>query len=72
MTEPLMGSEDFSLVLEEVPGAFMFLGARPGPMTGDVVTNHSARAAFDDGVLADQAAALAQLAFHKIITLAAS
>ncbi len=27
---PLMGSEDFSMVLEEVPGTFVMLGARPG------------------------------------------
>ncbi|SDS61088.1 M20 metallopeptidase family protein [Microlunatus soli] len=71
MPEPRMGSEDFSLVLEQVPGAFIFLGAHPGPVTENAPTNHSARAAFDDGVLADQAATLAQLAADKISTLAA-
>lgn len=70
MSEPRMGSEDFSLVLEQVPGAFFFLGAHPGPVSAEAPTNHSARAIFDDVVLADQSAALAQLAFTKISELA--
>ncbi|MBO0812440.1 MAG: amidohydrolase [Microlunatus sp.] len=70
--EPLMGSEDFSLVLEQVPGAYFFLGAHPGPLGENPPTNHSAKAAFDDGVLADQAAALAHLAYTKITRLANS
>jgi hippurate hydrolase len=69
-SEPLMGSEDFSLVLEEVPGAYLFLGAHPGPVGDNPPTNHSAKAAFDDDVLADQAAALAHLAYTKITKLA--
>lgn len=71
MPEPRMGSEDFSLVLEQVPGAFIFLGAHPGPVVAGAPTNHSARATFDDGVLADQAATLAALAADKIGILAA-
>lgn len=69
-SEPLMGSEDFSFVLDEVPGAYLFLGAHLGPLGEHPPTNHSAKAAFDDGVLADQAAALAHLAYTKISTLA--
>jgi amidohydrolase len=72
MAEPRMGSEDFSLVLEEVPGAYIFLGAHPGPLTAAPPTNHSAKAAFDDAVLADQAAALAHLAYTKITRLASA
>ncbi|GAB3919634.1 amidohydrolase [Microlunatus endophyticus] len=68
--EPLMGSEDFSFVLDEVPGAYMFLGAHPGPVGENPPSNHSARAAFDDAVLADEATALAHLAYAKITTLA--
>ena len=35
MRAPLMGAEDFSYVLREVPGALVFLGARPeGAATG--------------------------------------
>jgi amidohydrolase len=66
MPHPRMGSEDFSLVLEQVPGAFFFLGAHPAPLPEVPPTNHSPRAIFDDSVLADQAAALAHLAYTRI------
>ena len=29
LRSPLMGAEDFSYVLEEIPGAMLFLGVRP-------------------------------------------
>ncbi|HEY9290989.1 MAG TPA: M20 family metallopeptidase [Microlunatus sp.] len=70
MPEPRMGSEDFSFVLDEVPGAYFFLGAHPEPFPEVPPTNHSARALFDDSVLAEQAATLAQLAYTKINLLA--
>jgi hippurate hydrolase len=60
--DPRMGSEDFSFVLQEVPGTFVFLHATPEGMDPESATNHSPRVYFDDAVLADQAAALAQLA----------
>jgi hippurate hydrolase len=63
---PLMGSEDFSKVLEEVPGAFIMLGARPDDVGEDGPSNHSSEVRFDDAVLGDQAAALAQLAASKL------
>jgi hippurate hydrolase len=63
---PLMGSEDFSKVLEEVPGAFIMLGARPDDVGEDGPSNHSSEVRFDDAVLGDQAAALAQLAATKL------
>jgi hippurate hydrolase len=69
MPEPRMGSEDFSLVLDEVPGAYIFLGAHPGPVPENPPTNHSALAAFDDAVLSDQAAGLAHLAYRKLVAL---
>lgn len=55
LPEPAMASEDFAYVLEEVPGTLLFLGAATG--TGSLM--HSPQAAFDDSVLADQAATLA-------------
>jgi hippurate hydrolase len=70
MDEPLMGSEDFSFVLDQVPGAYIFLGAHPDPVS-DPLTNHSARAFFDDAILADASATLAHLAYTKITRLAA-
>lgn len=61
---PIMGSEDFSCVLEEVPGAFYMLQATPKGIDPDAAAvNHSPHVQFDDAVLADQAASLATLAF---------
>jgi amidohydrolase len=54
LPNPLSGSEDFSRVLEAVPGAMVFLGATPpdrDPATAPF--NHSPEAAFDDSVMAD-------------------
>jgi hippurate hydrolase len=64
---PLMGSEDFSMVLDEVPGTFVMLGARPDDVGEDGPSNHSSVVRFDDAVLGDQAAALAQLAAAHLI-----
>lgn len=59
---PLTGSEDFSHVLNEVPGAFLILGARIGD-SGE--TNHSPRADFSEEVLPRAAATLAALALGR-------
>jgi amidohydrolase len=67
MPDPLTGSEDFSYVLDQVPGAFVFLGACPpdtDPSTAPF--NHSAEAVFDDAVLADGTALLAELALRRL------
>jgi len=64
---PLTGSEDFSYVLEQVPGVFIMVGACPPD--NDAATapfNHSAEAVFDDGVLADGAALYAELAHRRL------
>ncbi|MFD5213938.1 M20 family metallopeptidase [Microbacterium sp. NPDC058345] len=64
---PVMGSEDFSFVLEQVPGAFLFLRATPADVDLDTAApNHSPYVLFDDAVLADQAAALASLALDRL------
>ncbi|GAA1710383.1 M20 family metallopeptidase [Nonomuraea bangladeshensis] len=65
--QPVMGSEDFSYVLERVPGAFVFLGACPpdlDPATAPY--NHSPEARFDDAVLTDGAALYASLAATRL------
>jgi amidohydrolase len=62
---PVSGSEDFSRVLDEVPGAMVFLGATPpgvDPRTAPY--NHSPEAVFDDSVLATGAA------LHRDVALA--
>ncbi|HWD78903.1 MAG TPA: M20/M25/M40 family metallo-hydrolase, partial [Kribbella sp.] len=67
LANPLMGAEDFSMVLREVPGAFTMVGARPDDVTAaEAPSNHSSIVRFDDAVLADNAAALAQLAARHL------
>jgi len=66
MPNPVTGSEDFSRVLDKVPGAYMFLGACPTDEPDKAPTNHSPRAVFDDSVLADGAAILAELAVRRM------
>jgi amidohydrolase len=64
---PDPGSEDFSYVLEQVPGAFISLGACPSGTDPETApSNHSAEAVFDDAVLADGAALYAALALHRL------
>ena len=50
---PIMGSEDFSYVLQQVPGAMAFVGARPpdeDPATAPM--NHSNLVVFDESAMA--------------------
>lgn len=71
-SDPLMASEDFSRVLEAVPGAFILLGSSPADLDpADSEWNHSPRVRFDDSVLADLAAALATLAVRRLELAAA-
>jgi amidohydrolase len=66
LARPITGAEDFSRVIEAVPGAMVFLGAAPRGATGPRPDNHSAYAAFDDAVLADGAALYAALAMRRL------
>jgi hippurate hydrolase len=67
LRNPVPGAEDFSYVLQEVPGAFVFLGAcPPGTDPEGAPSNHSARAMFDDCVLADGTALLTELALNRL------
>jgi amidohydrolase len=64
---PITGAEDFSFVLNEVPGAFIFLGACPPDRDPETApTNHSAIALFDDSVLAEGTALYAELALRRL------
>lgn len=68
MESPLMGGEDWSYVLAEVPGAMAFLGACPPDSTpGQAPSNHSNRVVYDEeamtvGMALHAAAALSHLA----------
>ena len=64
---PLTGSEDFSYVLEQVPGAFIMVGAcPPGTDAATAPYNHSAEAVFDDAVLPEGTALYAELAQRRL------
>lgn len=64
---PMMASEDFGFVLAQVPGTFMWLGtADPRTPEHQREWNHSPLVRFDDSILADQAAALAAVAFQRL------
>ncbi|WP_129785303.1 M20 metallopeptidase family protein [Promicromonospora panici] len=68
--DPIMGAEDFSFVLERVPGCFIQLGARPDDVSAEgAPSNHSATVRFDDSLLGEQAAALAELAVTTLAKL---
>lgn len=66
LADPITGAEDFSRVLGRVPGAFVFLGATCADDPDDAPSNHSPLAAFDDSVLPDAAALLAELAVRRL------
>jgi amidohydrolase len=53
MPAPVMGAEDWSYVLQQVPGAMAFLGTRPAGMApADVAPNHSNRMVLDESAMA--------------------
>lgn len=68
LPHPVMGAEDFSYVLDEVPGTMMFLGGTaPDRDPARAAPNHSNRVVFDEeamptGVALYSAVALAHLA----------
>jgi hippurate hydrolase len=61
MRHPVMGSEDFSYVLQRVPGAMANLGTRPD--TGTAFPNHSNR------MLVNESALAAGIAMHAAVAL---
>jgi hippurate hydrolase len=64
---PITGSEDFSYVLEEVPGAFMMIGACPPDRNALTAPfNHSAEAVFDDAIIPDGMTIYAELALRRL------
>ena len=53
LPHPVMGAEDFSYVLQKVPGAMMFLGGTPdGVNPATAAPNHSNRVRFDEAAMA--------------------
>jgi hippurate hydrolase len=66
---PIMGAEDFSYVLEKVPGAMVFLGAAPaGVEPASVPQNHSNMVVFEEPTMAVGAALYAAVALRHLAT----
>jgi len=71
MPTPIAGAEDFSRILQEVPGAMAFLGATaPDADPASAPFNHSPLSLFDEAVLPAGAALLAQLAHDRLASQA--
>jgi len=67
MPAPLMGAEDFSYVLERVPGAMAFLGAcPPGLDPATAPANHSNLVVFDEEPLPAGVALYARMALDAL------
>ena len=66
---PDAGAEDFSRVLEQVPGCYLFLGACPHDDYESAADNHSAYAQFDDSVMPDGCLLHASLAITSLQSL---
>ena len=70
MPFPEAGSEDMAFVLEQVPGAYLNVSACALDDHRLAEDNHSPRAAFDDSVVPEVAAALAEMAVRRARQLA--
>jgi amidohydrolase len=67
MAAPLMGAEDFSYVLERVPGAMAFLGACPPGLEPETAPgNHSNLVVFDEEPLPAGVALYARMAMQAL------
>jgi hippurate hydrolase len=67
LSEPIMGAEDFSYVLQRVPGAMAFLGACPPDLDPEAApSNHSSKVIFDEDALPVGVATYAALALREL------
>jgi hippurate hydrolase len=66
MPHAIAGAEDYSRVLEAVPGSYVFLGASVDQDFTRSEVNHSPRAKFDDAVLYRGTALLSELAVRSL------
>ncbi len=66
MPHAIAGAEDYSRVLEAVPGSYIFLGASVDKDFTKSEVNHSPRAMFDDSVLYRGTALLSELAVRSL------
>ncbi|HEX9260307.1 MAG TPA: M20/M25/M40 family metallo-hydrolase, partial [Acidimicrobiales bacterium] len=64
---PIMGAEDWSYVLQQVPGSMAFLGAMPQGVAHDQVhPNHSNRVLYDEAAMVQGMATYAAVALRHL------
>ncbi|MEO5974634.1 MAG: M20 family metallopeptidase [Ilumatobacteraceae bacterium] len=67
MPTPIMGAEDFSYVLEKLPGAMVFLGGTPAGMDpSKAPPNHSNRVMFDEDAMSTGIALYSAMALRTL------
>ena len=67
LPNPVMGAEDFSYVIERIPGTMMFLGGTPADRDpGRAAPNHSNRVYFDESAMIDGTALYATVALRHL------
>ena len=67
LEHPVGGAEDFSKILERVPGAFVFVSAVPDGVDPTAAAyNHSSHAVYDDRVVPDCSRLLAHLSLGRL------
>jgi amidohydrolase len=67
LPHPVMGAEDFSYVLQNLPGAMLFLGGTPrGQNPATAAPNHSNRVMFDEPAMATGTALYAAAALRHL------
>lgn len=67
MPNPVMGAEDFSYVLEKLPGAMMFLGGTPAGLDpSKAPPNHSNRVDFDENAMTTGMALYSAMALRTL------
>jgi len=67
MPNPTMGAEDFSYVLNRIPGSMMFLGGTPHDRDlSKAAPNHSNRVYFDENAMVDGMAVYSAMAMRHL------
>ena len=67
LPNPVMGAEDFSYVLDRIPGTMTFLGGTPADLNpATAAPNHSNRVVFDEDAMVNGTAMYAALAIRHL------
>jgi hippurate hydrolase len=67
LPNPVMGAEDFSYVLQQLPGSMLFLGGTPaGTDPRSAPSNHSTKVFFEEAAMVQGIALYAALALRHL------